>query len=155
MLSDCVGERLTLGVFLRYVSCRLIIVFSFCCRVLLWRVLTEKCSLGEFYSLLVVEWFVTAKRVSYGKDYGGGFCGGTRSEVWLRKIQTHEGVRSNQFTRLGFIKCFNVSVKVAAKRLLTERGYSKYTILWNQKLWCDTLFLHKYKTKRRILWFKA
>ena len=25
--------------------------------------------------------FVTAKRVSYGKDYGGGFCGGTRSEV--------------------------------------------------------------------------
>ena len=42
-------------------------------------------SLGEFYSLLMVDWvyhrFVTVKRVVYEEDYGLGFYGGTCSEA--------------------------------------------------------------------------
>ena len=34
MLGDCVGERLTLEVVLRYRSCKLAIAISFCCKVL-------------------------------------------------------------------------------------------------------------------------
>ena len=39
------------------------------------------------------------------------------------KIQTHEGIKSNQVKHLGIIECFNVSWKVATKWLLTESGY--------------------------------
>ena len=42
MLHDCVYERLTLEVVLRYGSCKLIKIPSFGCKVPLWCVLTEK-----------------------------------------------------------------------------------------------------------------
>ena len=59
---------------------------------------------------------------------------------------------SNQ-TKLSVSTIFNVSMSVE-KWLLT--GYllkvaAKCAILWNEKLWCGTLFLHKNKMKRRVL----
>ena len=59
MLNDCVGERLTLEVFLRYVFCKLVVVFSFAAEYSYNVFLRKNFSLGEFYSLLVVDWFVT------------------------------------------------------------------------------------------------
>ena len=42
MSGDCVVEKLTLGVVLSYGSCKLVIVFSFCFKVLSYCVLTER-----------------------------------------------------------------------------------------------------------------
>ena len=90
MLLDCVLERLTFEVLLRYWSCKLIKIPSFGYKVPLQCVLTENDSLGElrhqgFTVFLVVDWvcysFVTARGVAHGKYYFLEFCGGTCSEV--------------------------------------------------------------------------
>ena len=113
MLSDCVGERLTLGFFLRYVSCRLVIVFSFCCRVLLWRVLTEKCSVGEFYSLLVVDWLVAGLWLQRGfpleKTIGLGSVGEPVRKCDFGKSRL---TKASDQTKLRVLALSNVSMSV-------------------------------------------
>ena len=93
---------------------------------------------------------VIVEGVSYREDYGLGFCWGTCSEVWKGKPRL--AVASNQ-TKLIVSAIFSVSMSVG-KWLLP--GYllkvaAKCAILWNQKLWCCALFLHKNKRKQIIL----
>ena len=76
--------------------------------------------------------------------------GGTCSKKWQGKPRLT--VASNQ-AKLRISTIFIVSMSVE-KLLLT--GYllkvaAKCAILWNEKLWCGTLFLHKNKMKRRVL----
>ena len=73
MLGDCVGERLTLIVVLRYGSPKLLTVPSPCCSVFF----QKNGSLGEFYSLFMLDRFETVKNVAYGEDYRFRFFGGT------------------------------------------------------------------------------
>ena len=74
VVGECVGERLTLEVVLNY-ECKFFLlqitvaVSSF----------GKNGSLGEFYTILVVDWvyynFVNVKGVAYGGVYRLGFCG--------------------------------------------------------------------------------
>ena len=57
-LGDCFGERVTLKVVLRHLSCKYIKIHSFGCKVPLWCVLTEKWHIKEhqvFLALLAVD----------------------------------------------------------------------------------------------------
>ena len=146
------GERLPLEIALRY-DIKLVLVLSFCCKVLLPCVFTEKWQLRYILYLfggrLVCYRFV-AHGFAYGQDFKIGFCGGRCSEVWQRKSRMT--VASNQ-TKLSVSTVLNVSMSVE-KWLLT--GYllkvaTNCVILWNQKLWYGTLFLHNNKIKRRVL----
>ena len=92
-LSDCVGEKLTLEVVLRYGSCKLVIAplafaARYCCSVFL----RKNGRLGEFYRLLMADWvcyrFLTVKGVAYGEDY--------ELESVTGKSKTGSGVKSNQ-----------------------------------------------------------
>ena len=76
--------------------------------------------------------------------------GGTCLEPWQGKSRLT--VASNQI-QLSVSTIFNVLMSVE-KWLLTGfllKVAAKCAILWNEKLWCGTLFLHKNKMKRRIL----
>ena len=93
--------------------------------------------------------FVTVKKVSYGENYGLGFCGETRSEVWQGKSRL---TKASDQTKLSASALSNVSMSVEK---WIRNGYllnvaTKCVILWNQKLWCDSLFLHKYKTNKEF-----
>ena len=94
MLYDCVYERLTLEVVLRYESSKLNKLSSFGYKVSLWRFLMQNGSLGElrhqgFIAFLVVDWvcysFETVRGVAPGEDYRLKFCLETCLEVWHRK----------------------------------------------------------------------
>ena len=68
-------------------------------------------------------------------------CDRENRDWWWRQINVK---------RLGYIQCFNASWKgLLTEYLLKVTG--NRAILWNQKLWCGTLFLHKNKMKGRIL----
>ena len=91
-LSDCVGERLTLGVTLMYEYCKLAkTTQDFATKYSYNVFLRKNDSWGAFYSLLVIHWvcyrFVNVKGVPYKEDYGLGLCERTCSEVWLGKLR--------------------------------------------------------------------
>ena len=116
----------------------LYIVSSFCCKVLLYCVLTEKWQLKwtsqPFGGRQVYYRFVTLKGVwrrLWAQILSGNMLGNVTG-----KTETADSVRSNQVKCLDNIKCFNVSS--VSWKLVTYNS-----ILWNQKLWCGTLFLHK------------
>ena len=93
--------------------------------------------------------FVTVKKVSYGENYGLGCCGGTRSEVWQGKSRL---TKASDPTKLSASALSNVSISVEK---CIRNGYllnvaTKCAILWNQKLWCGSLFLLKYKTNKEF-----
>ena len=93
--------------------------------------------------------FVTVKKVSYGENYGLGFCGETRSEVWQGKSRL---TKASDQTKLSASALSNVSMSVEK---WIRNGYllnvaTKCVILWNQKLWCGSLFLLKYKTNKEF-----
>ena len=76
--------------------------------------------------------------------------GRTCLEPWQGKSRLT--VASNE-TQLSVSTIFNVLMSVE-KWLLTGfllKVAAKCAILWNEKLWCGTLFLHKNKMKRRVL----
>ena len=76
--------------------------------------------------------------------------GRTCLEPWQGKSRLT--VASNE-TQLSVSTIFNVLMSVE-KWLLTDfllKVAAKCAILWNEKLWCGTLFLHKNKMKRRVL----
>ena len=85
----------------------LVFVAKYCRSEFLWK----NGSLGDFYSLLVVDWvcyrFVTVKGIAYGAVYSLGFCGRPCSEMWQGK----PSVRSYQVNHLDCIKCLNVRWK--------------------------------------------
>ena len=63
----------------------LVFTEKYFCSVFLWK----NGSLGDFYSLLVLDWsccrLETVKGIAYGEDHGLELCGGTFSQVWLEK----------------------------------------------------------------------
>ena len=103
MLHDCVYERLTLKVILRYGSCKLI--KSFDCKLPLWCFLTEKWQLRcietpMIYSVFggrlgLLQFLDCMRGIAHGLDYGLEYFGGPCSEVCREK---NDGFRSKQST---------------------------------------------------------
>ena len=86
---------------------------QYCCSVYF----RKNGSLGDFYSLLVVDWSVTQvfdcrRGYIWRRPWGCILCGNVLGSV-TGKTETVGGIKSNQVKRLNYIHCFNVSWKVA------------------------------------------
>ena len=92
--------------------------------------------------------FVTVEGCRWRRLWAGYLRENVLGSV-IGKTKTGGGVRSNQIKRLGYIKCFNVSLKWQLAGYLLKVA-TNCAILWNQKLWWGICFLHKNKMKQRI-----
>ena len=104
MLRDCVGERLTLEVVLRYGSCKLVNTTSFDCKIP-FMFLQKNDSLSElghqrFIAFLVAHWvcyrIVTVRGFAYGEGHRLEFCGGMCYEVRQGKPRVAVASYQNQ-----------------------------------------------------------
>ena len=111
----------------------LAVTAKYCCSLFL----RKNASLGEFHNLLVIGWvccrLAAVKGITYGEDYGLGFCVGTCSEVCQGKPRPTVALDQTSLSVSAVLNVLIVCWKVA----------TNWSTLWNQKLWCGTLFLHK------------
>ena len=137
MLCDCVGERLTLEVALRYWSCIYIKISIFGCKVPLCFVHTEKWQLrwngtsmifSLFGSRLGLSHLRDCKRACLWKRLCAWILRGNVLRSVIRKTESGGGIRSN---------IYRLHLDLVVKKLCYNATFG------NQKLCYGNVFLHK------------
>ena len=137
MLCDCVGERLTLEVALRYWSCIYIKISIFSSKVPLCFVHTEKWQLRWIGTSMIFSLLGSRPALLHLRDCKGTclwrrlcawiLCGNVLRSV-IGKTESGSGVRSN---------IYRLHLDLVVNQLCYNATFK------NQKLCCGTVFLHK------------
>ena len=126
-LCDCVGERLTLEVALRYWSCIYIKISIFGSKVPFCFVRTEKWQIRWIGTSMIFSLFGSRLGLLHLRDCKGA-CLWRRLCAWILWVNSGGGVRSN---------IYRLRLDLVVKQLCYNATFR------NQNLCCGNLFLHK------------